>query len=213
MKASFHVHHLAITAAASLALLATIATAQERLPALKFDQLNEAQRRATQDIQSGPRKRLGGPFNAWMRSPDLALRLQKVGEYFRTQTTVLPRLGELAILISARTWNDKYEWAVHYPMALRTGITQDVAADIATGRRPTGMKPDEGIIYDFCVELVQNRGVSDVSFEAAKRLLGEQAIVDLIAIMGFNAMVSMTLNVARTPLPTEAVQILPDLPE
>ena len=34
----------------------------------------------------------GGPFNAWMRNPDLGNRLQNVGEYIRCRTSLPLRL-------------------------------------------------------------------------------------------------------------------------
>jgi 4-carboxymuconolactone decarboxylase len=51
-----------------------------------------------------------GPFNAWMRSPDLGNRLQNVGEYIRYKTSLPLRLNEFAILITAREWTSQYEW-------------------------------------------------------------------------------------------------------
>jgi len=43
--------------------------------------------------------------------------------------------------------------------------------------------------------------VSDATYKAAVDLFGEQGIVDLIAVSGYYVMVSMILNVNRTPLP------------
>ena len=51
--------------------------------------------------RSGPRKSLSGPFNAWLRSPELADRLRKVGEYIRFNTSLPHRLDEFAILVTA----------------------------------------------------------------------------------------------------------------
>jgi 4-carboxymuconolactone decarboxylase len=65
------------------------------------------------------------------------------------------------------------------------------------------MQEDEAAVYDFCVELCRNRGVSDATFARAKRILGEQQVVDLVALTGFYAMVSMVLNVAEAPIPND----------
>ena len=43
--------------------------------------------------------------------------------------------------------------------------------------------------------------MSNKTFAAAKGKLGEQGVVDLIAVMGYYDLVSMALNVDRYPLP------------
>ena len=172
-----------------------------RFPPLEMDAMTPAQRQAAEAISSGPRGGLGGPFQAWLRSPDLADRLQKVGEYLRFSSAVPRRLNELAILITARAWDAQYEWYAHHRMAMAAGLDPAVATDIAEGRRPTGMAADEAVVYDFCTELRATRTVSDATLAAALALLGEQGVVDLIAVSGYYDIVSMTLNVAQVALP------------
>lgn len=77
---------------------------------------------------------LGGPFNAWLRSPELADRMQKVGEYLRFNSTAPKRLNEFAILITARAWDAKYEWAAHHPLAMQARLKPQVAAALAAAR-------------------------------------------------------------------------------
>ena len=45
------------------------------------------------------------------------------------------------------------------------------------------------------------KAVSDVTFKAAVEKFGEQGVVDLIAVNGYYVLVSMILNVDRTPIP------------
>src|SRR5437588_6350981 len=119
------------------------AKAAERFPTLTPEQMTPAQRKVAEAIQAGPRKGLGGPFNAWLRSPDLADKLQQVGEHLRFHSSVPPRLNEFAILLTARAWDADYEWSAHYPLALKAGLKPAVAADVAAGKRPAGMAADE----------------------------------------------------------------------
>ena len=144
---------------------------------------------------------LGAPFNVYMRSPVLAEQFRKTGEYLRFNSTIPHRLNELAILITARQWTAQYEWFAHHRLALKAGLNPEVAAELALGKRPTNMKPDEEAIYNFCQELHTTHGVSDASYKAVLDLFGEQGVVDLIAVSGYYVMVSMILNVNRTPLP------------
>lgn len=122
-------------------LMATTAGAKDRFPTLAPEQMTPAQKAVADEIMSGPRKTLGGPFNAWLRSPEMADRMQKVGEQIRFHSSVPRKLNEFAILITARAWNAKYEWYAHYPLALQAGLEPAVAADLAQGRRPRGMSP------------------------------------------------------------------------
>jgi 4-carboxymuconolactone decarboxylase len=172
-----------------------------RFAPLTPDQMTPAQREVADAIAAGPRGGLRGPFQAWLRSPQLADRLQKVGEYLRFSSAVPRRLNELAILITARAWDAQFEWYAHHRLALEAGLDAAVAADIAEGRRPASMQADEAVVYDFCTELRATRRVSDASLAAALDLLGEQGVVDLIAVSGYYDTVSMTLNVAEVPLP------------
>jgi 4-carboxymuconolactone decarboxylase len=172
-----------------------------RFPPLHPEAMTADQRRVADAIASGPRGGLRGPFQAWLRSPEIANRLQKVGEYLRFSSSVPRRLNELAILITARAWDAQFEWYAHHRLALEAGLDPAVAADIAEGRRPAAMQADEAVVYDFCTELRATHRVSDATLAAAQGLLGEAGVIDLIAVSGYYDIVSMTLNVAEVPLP------------
>jgi 4-carboxymuconolactone decarboxylase len=185
--------------------------AEVRFPALSRDEMTPAQQKAADGIAAGPRGGLRGPFNAWLRSPEFADRAQKVGEYIRFHSSLDKRLNEFAILITARHWDAKFEWYAHYPLALQAGLKAEVAKDLAEGRKPRGMAPDEAVVFDFCTELRRDRRVSDATFAAAKRLFGEQGVIDLIGVSGYYDLVSMTLNVAEVATPPDGALPLPTL--
>jgi len=189
------------TALALAICTAAAAQAGDRFPELKLDQMSAEQRNVAEAIVAGPRRGMAGPFNAWLRSPELADRLQKVGEYVRFKTSLPPRLNELAILITAREWTSQYEWYAHHPLALNAGLDPKIAAAVAAGERPAGMAEDESVVYDFCIELHRNKHVDDATYKAAVAKLSEQGVIDLIGVSGYYTAVSMTLNVAEVPLP------------
>lgn len=172
-----------------------------RFPELRAEQMTEAQKRVHQSIAAGPRGGVRGPFNALLRSPELADRVQKVGEYLRFNTSLPARLNELAILINARFWGSKYEWYAHRPLALKGGLAESVADDLARNERPASMQPDEALVYDFCTALHTQHAVDDALFDRAVTLLGERGVMDLIGVSGYYTLVSMVLNVADIPLP------------
>jgi 4-carboxymuconolactone decarboxylase len=155
-----------VSFAAGCVLAMSLLPAHAQAPRFKplvESEMNEAQVKAARDIASGPRGRLNwdGPNALLLRSPELMSRTQRVGEYLRYQTSIPTRLNEFAILVTARQWDAQVEWLAHHPLALKAGIDPAVAADLAQGRRPAGMKDDEAIVYQFCKELHETKAVSD----------------------------------------------------
>ena len=177
------------------------AWAAERLPALRPDQLSPEQKAINDAIASGPRGNSSGPFQSWLRSPELADRLQKVGEYVRFQTSLPKPLNEFAILVAGRYWNSAFEWAYHYPLAIRGGVEASVLKDLSDGRAPGGMSDDEALVYGFSTELRRDKAVSDATYARALARFGERGIIDLVAVNGYYDVVCMTLNVAQVPVP------------
>jgi len=184
-----------------------------RFKPLVESEMSEAQLKAVREVASGPRGRLDpdGPSALLLRSPELMSRTQKVGEYLRFNSSLPRRLNEFAILITARQWNAQLEWFVHQPLAVKAGLAPAVAADLAQGKRPTGMTDDEEIVYQFCKELHETKTVSDPIFKAAVDKFGERGVIDLIGLTGYYTMLAMVLNVAKQPLPNGAPPPLPAL--
>src|SRR3954469_9590478 len=94
----------------------------DRLGPIPIEQLNAQQRAAAQAIIDGPRKAVYGPFVPLLRSPELMECAQRMGEYLRYRSAIGVRLSELAILITARQWDQQVEWAIHAPIAESVGI-------------------------------------------------------------------------------------------
>ena len=186
---------------------------RDRMPPLPRELMNDAQRVAADELTAGPRKGVKGPFIPLLRSPELLARMQKVGEYLRFQSALSPRVSEFATLIVSRAWTQQFEWFVHVPLALKAGTGAETIAAVREGRRPSTLSDEEAIVYDFSTELLNSRGVCDATYQEALARFGEQGVVELTALVGYFALVSMVLNVAHTPQePNEAVEPLPTLP-
>jgi 4-carboxymuconolactone decarboxylase len=61
------------------------------------------------------------------------------------------------------------------------------------------MSSEEAFVYDFIVELTAHHGVSDATYREGIERFGERGVVDLVGLIGYFALMSMVLNVARTP--------------
>ena len=195
---------LRVSTACFLLAGSALALTGERMPEIPVDKMSPAQRSVADAIMSGPRKSMGGPFNAWLRSPELADRLQKVGEYIRFNTSLDKRVNEMAILMTAQAWGSQYEWYAHAPLALKAGLDPAVIAAIGAGKKPEQMKEDEAIVWEFTTQLRRDHDIDDATYAKALEKFGERGIIDLIGVNGYYDVVSMTLNVAHVRPPADA---------
>jgi 4-carboxymuconolactone decarboxylase len=171
-----------------------------RFKPLTYEAMTPAQRTMIEHVLSGPRGSTDGPFNVQLRSPEMGDLAQQFGASTRFATTVPRKLYELAIIITARHWTSQFEWTAHHRGALQAGLSPAIADAIAGGKRPAVMQPDEAAVYNFATELLDTKQVSDATFDAAKALLGERGVVELVNVIGYYGLVSMLLNVDRYPL-------------
>jgi 4-carboxymuconolactone decarboxylase len=182
-----------------------------RLGKLTEQDMSPEQRQVASDIASGLRGSFaGGPFEIWLRSPAMADRAQKLGEFVRYRTALPARLSELAILVTARIWTAQFEWQTHEAFALKGGLSQAVIDDLRLGIKPSFPSADEELIYAFCHELYTTKTISAPTYAAAIDMFGEQALVELVGLLGYYAMISMTLNVFDVDT-VEARRLLPPL--
>ncbi len=183
-----------------------------RFKLIPVENLTTEQRVVYDAIRSGPRAKagvssatvpgpLGGPFNAMLRSPGIGNIVQALGGEIRYKSSLPNKLNELAIIVTARYWTANYEWHAHCRLALDAGLDPAKAKDVAENRRPANMDEDEAIVYDFSHELHATKGVSDANFKRVVDRFGERGAFDLIAVNGYYSLVSMILNVDKTPLP------------
>ncbi len=176
-----------------------------RLTPIDEPHMNDAQRGLLEALRSGPRGASitpRGPFAVWMHAPEFGHLAQALGGYCRYKTALPARLSEFAILCTARLWRAQYEWFAHAPIAEKGGVKPKTIEDLRLGRLPKSAPKDEQAIYDFVQELYKTRRVTDRTYKRVQSLLGDAATVELVGILGYYALISMTLNVFRM-LPPE----------
>jgi 4-carboxymuconolactone decarboxylase len=172
-----------------------------RFKELVESDMTQAQRAVHAEICAGPRGRMGPPTNVLLRCPELANHSQKIGEYVRFGSTLPSRIMEFVIIMAARHWDAHYAWNSHCPLAIKAGLSPEVASELAKGKRPAGMKDDEAAAYDFCTELHNTKQVGDATFEAALKQFGEAGIVDLMGGSAYYTLICMSLKVNKKTLP------------
>ena len=188
-------------------LVATPALAEQRLPTIPPDRYTADQKKAAEEFLAARKVPVFGPFEPMMHSPEVMNLARSMGDYLRYHSSVGNTLSELIILITAREWSQDYEWYVHYPIALKAGISESIADAIADGRRPTGMSADEEIVYDLTAEILKNKRISDATFQRAERRFGKKGVVDMVGIAGYDTFLAMQLNMARYQFSGEGARL------
>ena len=196
---------------ASLVLIGVSAQAEDRLPTIPPAQYSPEQKQAAAEFEAARTVPVFGPFEPLMYSPAVMSQARAMGDYLRYKSAIGNTLSELAILLTAREWTQDFEWSVHYPIALKAGIRQDTADAIAEGRRPAALSADEEIVYDYAMELLKNKQVSNLTFERAKTRFGAKGVVDMTGIVGYYTFLAMQLNAAQYP-PAKDAKKLPRIP-
>jgi 4-carboxymuconolactone decarboxylase len=204
----------AITISGAMLLLGLAAAhAQDapRFPQPAMEQLNPEQQAVAAEVLKQSSAGLGGPYGMLIKSPELLKRYLAMTEYLRQKTSLPHRLNEMAILLEARLWDAQYEWWAHEPLARKAGLSDAIIESIRNGKRPDAMQPDEAVVYDVVTELLNKRQLSDDTFGKAKQMLGEQQVVDLVAVTGFYVMVSAVVIGGRIAIPNGGPAPMPVL--
>lgn len=163
--------------------------------------LTEAQQRVHDRIVAGRRRRIVGPLRAALINPELADRWQALGALLRFDSSLSPRLTELAILVTARACQAPVEWYLHGIEARRAGLEEGVIDALLAQAVPPGLDAAEAAVHRFVAELNAHLSVSAATHAAARTLLGDVGVVELTALVGYYTMVSMTLNAHEIPMP------------
>lgn len=181
-----------------------------RISTIDPDMMTPQQRRTAEEAASGKRGRMPAPLRAWIHSPEFGARAQRLGEFLRYDTSLAPVLSELAILVTARHWTSHYEWFVHKREALKAGLAPAVIDAIAERRRPVFEDPRASAVYDYAIALTETRTVPLPVHQATLAALGEAGTVELVGVLGYYTLVSMTLNAFDIGLPEgETPELLP----
>jgi len=182
-------------------MCASVASAQDRLPPIPADKLTEAQKKAAAEFLVERKQEVFGPFVPLSRSPQLMINAAKMGTYLRFGNSLPRDVSEFAILLVSRRFTQQYEWYVHAADGKTAGLSDAIIQAVADGRRPEGMTDGMEIVYEFSNELNDFHSVTDRTYARMVAKFGEQGMMDLIGLNGYYSMISMVLNVGRTPLP------------
>ena len=134
---------------------------------------------------------VGLQFRALLHNPKAAGFLTSMGAQLRFQSAMPENLKELAIILVAREWNSDIEWTGHAVLAAKAGVSDASIEAIRTRKAPAGLTAPEQAIARFVHELTRNKSVPDDVFEAVRKLLGTQGVVDLTLTCSYYTALSL----------------------
>lgn len=179
-----------------------------RLKDSQDSEMTDEQRRMVREAANGKRGHMPAPMRAWLHSPQLAERAQRLGEFVRYDTSLEPKLSELAILAVARFWTSHYEWHVHKREAQKVGLDSRIVEAIRDRKQPDFFDERERLVYLYATTLLNEQRIPEALHEAAVAQLGVASTVELVGIFGYYSLVAMTLNAFAFELPAGAAHEL-----
>lgn len=172
-----------------------------RLTPLDLENLTAEQQQVADAIRNGPRGGMRGPFEAWLRAPGLADTAQKLGAYCRFGSSLPRDINELAILLTGKYWKAQFEFWAHARLALEAGLHPAIIEAIRTGAEPPFTREMERTVHAVVTEYFADHRLSPATYARALDTLDEVGLVDLIGVVGYYGLVSMTLNIFEVDLP------------
>lgn len=162
------------------------------------DTLSPAQLPIVRAAQADALAHLDPSATVLLHSPQLASRMQRVGQCVRRHNSLPALIRELAVLVTARYWSSAPLWHAHLPLALAAGLDAGFTDDIAFGGAPRATTSAVETALRFCTELHRDKSVSDAACLAAVGAFGETGVVDLIGLCGYYSLACMCLNLGAT---------------
>lgn len=176
----------------------------QRLDPPHPESMDPPQRVVHDAIIAGPRGKVEGPLGVWLHSAELADRAQALGAFCRFGSALSPKLSELAILVTGAFWRAGFEWHVHAPIAERAGVAPEAIEAIRHGEAVTFEDEQAQAVHDVARELWMTRDLSDATYLRAEAALGTRVLVDLVGILGYYGLISMTIKAFRVRVPDGA---------
>lgn len=189
----------------------TPANAQNRLSSIPAPEVREPLRRALaeyREVRPDGLSELGGADGAggvgfggpnlwtvYVHMPEILGPIRKLHEQAHVNPRLSQKLVHFVIMIVARHWTNDI-WTAHDEDSIKEGLGRDTVIALEEGRHPENMSEDEAAVYDFCIELLQNKRVSDATYARAVEQVGEEGVVQIGITAGLYSYLSIAVNMA-----------------
>ena len=142
-----------------------------------------------------------GPFNAFLRSPEIALPQLDYQRAEAKSTSLSPAQREVVILTVGTVWKAAYEVYAHRAGARAVKISDADIERLCAGEPPEELGPEAALLQRFVLAFTRDHRVSEPLYREAEAAYGEKGMVDILHLAGIYMLVSAMLNVFEVPLP------------
>jgi 4-carboxymuconolactone decarboxylase len=178
-----------------------------RIPLVTRDDVPEGEKGAYDAfMQSRGNRPMAGPYSLLLHMPEMAQRLEALRLYIRGEASLPQKLQELVMLSVAREMDCAYIWYAHAAAARQAGVRDDIVDNIREKRELTNLDPDEVTVVRFTRELLQNRKVSQPTFEAAMTRFGQRGMMTLTNLIASYAVLAYNMNTYEVEAPAHATE-------
>jgi 4-carboxymuconolactone decarboxylase len=132
-----------------------------------------------------------GGFAIMLASPDIDQRIAHVGTYVRFESPLPPNRRELAAVTVSAELENPFEYVAHARLCRELGVSEVIVKAALDCAPVTGASEDEMLAIDCARQLTRSHKLSDATFEAARKRLGDKGVIDLIAAIGYYAMLAV----------------------
>jgi 4-carboxymuconolactone decarboxylase len=153
------------------------------------------------DKISAKRGRVGGPFASLLHHPALAERAGDLGEFLRFDSTLPGDIRELAILITARSVHQAYEWVAHARIARKEGLADDIIERVRTRGDLTALPPRYARAARVVQHVLAYESIPQRLQAEVERELGMTGLMELVVLAGHYRLIAGVLFAFDTPLP------------
>ena len=165
-----------------------------------LDTLTPEAKRVYEKITS-KRGSIRGPFASLMHHPALAEHVGGLGEYLRFGSTLPGDVRELAILITARSVSQPYEWVAHARIALKEGLPADVVERVRARGDLSTLPPKYARPARVIQHVLAYESIPPALQEEVQREVGMTGLMELVALAGHYRLIAGVLFAFDTPLP------------
>jgi 4-carboxymuconolactone decarboxylase len=142
-----------------------------------------------------------GPFNAWLHFPQFGKPAWAFNRSLWEHSVLPAAIHQLVILVTAAKFGARYEIYGHEYFARRAGLAEHKIATIVAGERPSDLTHEEGVAYDMAAALNRGAPLPETTYQAVLNRFGEQALAEIVFLVGCFSMVGITLNAFDASVP------------
>jgi 4-carboxymuconolactone decarboxylase len=176
-----------------------------RLPLVKRENLDPTGQKTYDQLNSpngGSLAGLRGPGGIMLYSPKVSELNSALNRYLRSPETGFDgHVRELAILVTAREFNNQFEWAAHEPVALKEGVPAATIDIVKQRKILRGVPEADAVVIQLGREIYGNKKVGAATYARAVKQFGPERLINLVALMGNYAGTAALLTVFDMQLP------------